>query len=297
MQKHLTAEEFVRLANNFYVSKQTLSQYERIAVDFELARYLFEHGADLEKKYKVAFVCICLNEPYWQYAGQMIEGARKYFLPSHKTDFFLWSDMPEENSYGAKVFPTETVNWPFPTLMRYHLFLQQEEILKEYDYIFYCDVDMRFVDLVGDEILGDGLTAAQHPMYAVKRNYQFPLEPNPESEAYIHAPEFYYAGGFQGGKSKDFIKAMKKMKKMIDSDLNKNYTARWNDESHWNKYLLDNRPSIVLTPSYVYPDSLIKEYYEKVWGCSYQPKLITITKPFTTTKEGGEAVAEMIRNS
>ena len=81
-------------------------------------------------------------------------------------------------------FETEPIEWPYPTLMRYNLFLGQEEYLKKFDYIFYCDLDMKFVNIVGDEVLGD-LTAAQHPMYALRREYQPPYEPNPESSAYI----------------------------------------------------------------------------------------------------------------
>ena len=58
----------------------------------------------------------------------------------------------------------------------------------------------------------------------------------------------YFAGGFQGGKAKEWIKAMKVMKKIIDTDLNhKNYIPVWNDESVWNKYLSENTPSKVLS--------------------------------------------------
>lgn len=247
---------------------------------------------------KVALLFICLNPPYWPYVKDAIQDCRKYFLTNHEdnhqVDFFLWTDLPEEVTYGATVFPTEPVQWPLPTLMRYHLFIQQEEILKDYDYIFYLDADMRVVDFIGNEILGDGLTSALHPMYALKPSYKSPYEPNPDSTAYIHQPRHYFAGGFQGGVAKDFLKAMRVMKENIDKDFMKNYTARWNDESHWNRYLFDNPPCIILDPSYIYPDSLIKEYYEPLWGKSYKPKIITLTKPFTTSKEGGAAVNEMI---
>jgi len=86
------------------------------------------------------------------------------------------------------------------------------------------------------------------------------------------------------------------MRDAIDKDMVTNYVARWNDESHWNKYLFDNPPSVVLDPSYVYPDSLIEGYYKKIWGRDYTPRIITLTKPFTTSKEGGEAAAAMLRN-
>ena len=250
-----------------------------------------------KKKYKVALLCICLNQPYWEYAKNMMESAHNFFLREHDVDFIFWSDMPETEGYGATVIPTEPVPWPYPTLLRYNLFLGEEERLKEYDYIFYCDIDMLFVDSVGDEIFGEGLTAAQHPMYAIRKEYMAPVEPNVNSTAYFKVPKYYYAGGFQGGRTKDFIAAMKVMRGNIETDLNNNYIARWNEESHWNKYLFDNPPAVVLTPSYIYPDSLINEYYVKVWGCNYQPKLVTITKKFSLTKEGGDAVKQFIETS
>ncbi len=209
---------------------------------------------------------------------------------------------------SVKVFPTEPVEWPLPTLLRYNLFLQQEEYLNQFDYLFYIDIDMRITDWIGEEILGDGLTAAEHPMYALRPNLYPPYEPNPDSTAYIKRPgkvitgedgkprfkPFYYAGGFQGGKTPDFIKAMKVMRKNIDDDFNRNYVAIWNDESHWNKYLSENPPEVVLNPSYIYPDSLIADYYFKIWGRNYSPKIMTLTKSFTTSSEGGEAVKRLI---
>ncbi len=204
----------------------------------------------------------------------------------------------------AQTTQTETgaIGWPAPTLMRYHLFLNQEEKLKEFDHIYYLDADMRVVDKVSDEILSKGLTTAPHPGYAIAPKFIPPYEPNPDSQAYIprlgrlidengkkRFMPFYAAGGFQGGISKEFIKAMQTMKERIDADFDKNYTAIWNDESHWNKYLWDYKgPLIFLDPSYVYPDSLIKEYYEPLWGRSYIPKIITLTKPFSLSAQGAE---------
>lgn len=208
---------------------------------------------------------------------------------------------------GVKIFYAESIEWPMPTLMRYHLFLQQEEYLEQFDYIFYIDVDMKITDWIGEEILGDGLTAAQHPMHALKKELWPPYEPNEKSTAYIKRPgkviddggkprfmPTYYAGGFQGGKTEDFIKAMKAMRKNIDDDHVQNYIAIWNDESHFNRYLFDNPPSVILNPSYIYPDSLISEYYVPIWGRNYSPKIMTLTKSFTTTSQGGQEVRKMI---
>lgn len=209
---------------------------------------------------------------------------------------------------GVTISDTEPVAWPAPTLMRYHLFLNQEEKLKDYDYVFYMDADMRIVSKISDEIIGEGLTAAEHPMYSLRREYVPPYEPNSKSTAHIKRPgkvvdengrprfkPYYYAGGFQGGTTKSFIRAMKTMKGNIDKDFNNNYIAIWNDESHWNKYLSEHEPAIVLSPSYIYPDSLIKEYYEKVWGTSYEPKIITLTKPFTLSSQGAADINKFLQ--
>lgn len=273
--------------------------------------YLFEARNQDLPRYKVGLMFVCINQPYWPYAEQVIDGVRNYFLPGHDTEIMMWNDMtqwPEAKdvSYGATIFPTESLNWPYPTLMRYHLFLQQEEYLKKFDYLFYLDLDMRVVNIVGDEILGNGLTAAEHPMYSLKKELWAPYEPNPESASFIKRPgmlideggrprfkPLYYAGGFQGGKTKDFVKAMKGTMKLIDTDMANNYIAIWNDETYWNKYLSENPPSVVLNPSYVYPDSMINEYYRPVWGRDYPPKIITLTKPFTTSQEGGAAAKAM----
>lgn len=333
-------EDFTRLCNNFYNSKGLESHADRIVLDADLVNYFAANQKIAEKKFKVAFVFICLNPLYWQYAPEMVKGARQFLLPGHKTDFFFWTDIPEnseeisgkiagawkergQNLDDPKIiqglqdvtnavvdlrkrndiilFPTEAVEWPYPTLLRYNLFLQQEEKLKEYDYIFYCDVDMQFVNIVGDEILGEGLTAAVHPGYYVRKEYWPPYEPNIKSASYISRPgrviqdkgkprfrPEYYAGGFQGGKTDKFIEAMKATKLLIEKDMNISYIPIWNDETAWNKYLSQNPPEIVLSPSYIYPDSLINEYYIPLWGQAYQPKLVTLTKWFSLKPSNGD---------
>lgn len=347
-EQGLTPGQFARLANNYYTRNKIDFTPDRVASDSHLVNFLAANHAEAQEPKKVAFLWICTGPLYWQYAATMLQGAKRFFLPGHDVDYFLWSDMPVDDRAAVldalgkayakvpeapqadydrelgnmadsicaigpqvRMQRTEAVEWPLPTLMRYHLFLQREEELKEYDYIFYCDVDMVFTNYVGDEVLGEGLTAAPHPGYALRRNLIPPYEPNPQSEAYIPRPgrvavvdgkpQFqpeYYAGGFQGGRAKDFIEAMKVMKKRIDRDYTKNYVAIWNDESHWNKYLFENPPAVMLDPSYVYPDSLVKEYYEPhVWGRSYSPRLVTLTKKFSTTKEGGDAVAKLLNKA
>lgn len=323
---------FPRLAHNYFTETRGGDySLDDLNVLNGYVNYLFEQKNQNLPKYKVGIMLVCINPPYWQYAEPVIQGVKNLFLPDHDTEVMLWSDVenytkitPQNDDeieslkqtklfwerlgeLGVKTFNTESVEWPYPTLMRYHLFLGEEEYLKKFDYIFYLDLDMRIVNIVGDEILGNGLTAAQHPMYALDRKFVPPYEPNPASASYIPRPgrvlsqdggqmfqPLYFAGGFQGGKTPDFLKAMKETKALIDKDLDKGYIPIWNDESAWNRYLFENPPSTVLNPSYIYPDSMINEYYIRIWGRNYPPKIVTLTKPFTTTSEGGEAAQQMI---
>lgn len=270
------------------------------------------------KKLKVGLMFIAINPPYWQYAKQVMDGVRQFFAPGHDTEVMLFTDMqnwPEAKdvTYGATVFPVDQMDWPYPTLMRYHFFLKQEEYLKKFDYIFYLDLDTRVVGIVGDEIFGEGLTVAPHPGYAIRQNLWAPLEPNPLSSAFIKQPgriieengkpvfaPFYCAGGFQGGKTELFIEAMKSMQAGINYDLDHGYIARWNDESHWNKYIFDNQdklPVTYLDVSYVYPDSMIEEYYKKIWPQKeFTPRLMTITKPFSLIKDDGSTYKNLTNN-
>ena len=342
-------EDFVRVVNNYYNSKGLDSDINRIVLDQEVVNYVALAQQNPLPKYKVALVFTCLNPLYWEFAPEMVKGAKQFFLPGHKTDFFFWTDIPENpdeirtkmmstfqnilqqfganpndqnllnldvtikgknmnfpnmiksvqelrKMEGVNIIPTEPIDWPMPTLLRYHLFLQQEEKLKEYDYIAYCDIDMKWVGVCGDEILPkSGLFAAPHPGYYLPKELYPPYEPNELSTAYIKRPgrvitedgkrrfrPEYYAGGFQGGKSRPFIEAMKRMRDRIDIDRKNGYTAIWNDESHWNFELSENPPEIMLDPGYIYPDSLIDEYYvKKVWWRNFQPKLVTLTKWFS----------------
>lgn len=250
---------------------------------------------------------VSVNEVFKPYTVKMLETAKPRMFIGEDVEYMIWSD--SKDWPGCTVFDIDPAPWPYPTLMRYHLFLQEEEYLKKFDKLLYIDADMEVVQEIKTDIFGEGLTCAKHPMYALDRRFIPPYEPNPHSSAYI--PRFgqiktdqkklwfepiYAAGGIQGGATKPFIEAMWAMKRSIDRDLQNNYIAIWNDESHWNAYLASHPDDklIVLGPEYVYPDSLIKDYYEKIWGRSYEPKILTITKKHTLSKEAGKDLAQLL---
>ena len=193
---------------------------------------------------------------------------KKHFLTDCDVTMFVFSDQEMPEKSGLIHILQEHEGWPYATLKRYHVFDKNKEILSKMDYLFYCDADMLFVDCVGKEILED-LVATTHPGFYNGQRGTY--ETRRESTAFVGAKEGckYYAGGFNGGSSASFLKMSEKIKNNIDVDMKKNIIAVWHDESHINRYFIDNKPTISLSPSYCYPES---------WNLPFEKKILALDK-------------------
>jgi histo-blood group ABO system transferase len=67
----------------------------------------------------------------------------------------------------------------------------------------------------------------------------------------------YFAGGFNGGTSENFLKMSESIYKDIEEDKSRGHIAVWHDESHLNRYFINNPPSIILDPSYCFPKDAV----------------------------------------
>ena len=222
---------------------------------------------------KIMLLTIATNK-YVEFAKPLYESVEKHFLPGHTVNIFLFTNKvespevtellnlyPTRDSVGATnrcelhVFHQEHKPWPHMTLDRYKIF-QQAAPFTDYDYVFYTDIDMRFVACVGDEVLGE-LVGTCHPGFFNKSRSAWTYETRPESKAYIAPNEgnMYFAGGFQGGSGIQYTEAMFEIAQKVQEDQEKGITAIWHDESHWNRYLKDNPPTVILSPSYCFPES------------------------------------------
>ncbi len=180
----------------------------------------------------------------------------KNFLPSHQVDLFLFTDSDKEftdDRLEIKKYYIKRRGFPADTLFRYHYILKAEEELKKYDYIYYIDVDMNVVGTVDDSIFGD-LVSTHHPGFYKRGGATF--ETRKESTAYV-APSLeasYFCGGFQGGTPECYLEASREISNNINIDGKNKIIAIWHDESHWNAYLKNNPPTLILDPSYCYPE-------------------------------------------
>lgn len=204
---------------------------------------------------------------YIQFVEPLVKSAEKYFCKNHKVTYFVFTDQEFKPLPNTVYTFQARLGWPFDTMKRYHVYYKNRELFKNQDYLFACDADMLFVGNVGDEILGERV-ATLHPGFVNKRGS---YEKKSESKACIKSSEgkCYFAGGFYGGSREAFLHILKTNIDNIDDDLSRGIIAVWHDESHWNRYCIDHPPTVVLTPSYCYPEN---------WKLDYPKKLLALDK-------------------
>lgn len=222
--------------------------------------------------HKVGLLVIATNK-YIQFVQPLWESAKKHFLPGQDVRLFLFTDAQEtplKADPQVSIIFQKHMAWPGPTLFRYNVFLAAEEKLKEMDYLFYCDADMLFVDTVGEVVLSDRVATA-HPGFYDKPRAAFTYETNPASLAAVGPSEGiqYFAGGFNGGTSQEYLKMCKVISENVIQDYKKNIVAVWHDESHMNRYFINNPPTRVLSPAYCYPES---------WNLPFEKRLLALDK-------------------
>lgn len=240
--------------------------FNKKSITIGLLLALFVGAQTAFARYKVG-LCIMATGRYDAYAQRMIESARKHFLKNQDVTYFVFTDGHVQPSADVVQIFQKRLGWPYDTLMRFAVYVQHEDVLSKMDYLYALDADMLFVDEVGDEILSD-LVGTQHPGYVGKRGT---YETNPISTACVknHEGRIYFAGGFYGGKTQQVLTLLKTLVQKIQEDFAKKFIAVWHDESHLNRYFIDHKPTLVLTPSYCYPED---------WKLPYHQRLLALNK-------------------
>jgi histo-blood group ABO system transferase len=196
---------------------------------------------------QIGLIVIATNK-YIDFLRPLLDSVNQNFLVNHDVEIFLFTNQSFDGN--VTIIPTEHKPWPWMTLGRYHLIQQLRDYPKK-DYYYYIDVDMLVLGKVEDEIFGKRVATIHGKFKKRPGNY----DRNPKSLAYISEDEIplgsiapYYCGGFQGGS--DYLDDARELAKRIDADWANGVIAEWHDESHWNRYLLDNLPDVVLPSTY-----------------------------------------------
>lgn len=236
----------------------------------------------------ILYICTGNYKIFWK---DFYESMEQHFLTDYEKQYFVFTDSEEidfaKDNPRIHRIHQPNIGWPDNTLMRFHIFLRIEQELRKLDYLYFCNANLQIMqDIRAEDVLPsetERLTAVLHPGFFTKDRSLFTYDNNPKSTAYIPDNEGtrYYAGGFNGGISSDFIAAMKTMRDNIDTDKRNGVIARWHDESHWNRYLV-HMPNIKkLSPAYLYPEG---------WNIPCTPRILVRDK----NRHGGH---DALRNS
>lgn len=220
---------------------------------------------------KIAVLYIGLGR-YTVFWKGFYESCEKFFLTEHDKTYFVFTDneklMFEDNENVVKIYQ-EHLKFPYATLLRFDMFNKIKDRLKEFDYIFFLNGNMVFVDYAQEECLpkdeNDGLVVGVlQDLSAFKNPDKLLYERNPLSKAYIPYGQgkYYFQGGLNGGKTEKYLEMIDILSKAIKQDLDNGVIAVSNDESHINKYMLDKNP-LILSPDYMYSNQGNMEKYKK----------------------------------
>ena len=105
--------------------------------------------------------------------------------------------------------------------------------------------------------------------------YPGAFETNTKSLAHITKSDdtsVYYQGCLWGGKVSEVCAMIDTLMERINLDLENNVIAVWHDESHMNKYFIENKDLVhTLGPEYAYPE-VFAGY------CDFEPKIVHLAK-------------------
>lgn len=231
------------------------------------------------EKIKIGLLLIATGK-YDIFIPQLIESADKLFFndQNFEVKYFIFTDSNVALNTGRdyEIINIEHKPFPYASMNRFKHFTQNAEKLSNVDYLYYIDVDCRFVDKVSSEILGN-LVGVRHCGYF---NGGGTFETNTNSVFYVDIKKYkyYFGGGFSGGKTKNYLNLSKKCYELIEKDLSNNIIPRFHDETAINFYFLNNPPDVTLSPSYHYPESNL-EYYMNRWKPNkFEPKILLLDK-------------------
>ncbi len=219
------------------------------------------------QKIAILYICTGKYQVLWK---EFYESFEKLFLTSCSKDYYVFTDADsieyEQDNHRIHRIYQEALPWPYPTLLRFKMFLKIEKELKSYDYIFFFNSNAEARMQITEEMIlprkefKESLVMVKHPSFnwSVLNN---PYDRNFHSKAYIPygLGKVYIQACILGGTSKAFMRMTKTISDRIDRDLKKDVIALWHDESYVNRYLVFRRDYRLLGREFarqrLHPDS------------------------------------------
>lgn len=192
------------------------------------------------KKYAIIYICTGGYSVFWK---DFFSSAEQFFLVDAIKDYYVFTDDNELmmiNSDHVYTYYCKKMGWPYDTLLRWDRICGIQDLLVKYDYVVFCNANMKFLDVVSSAIFEKtSITLCSYTSPADKPD-DMPLERRSESKAYVpygsnHTK--YVAGGFILGQAAAFLKMARELREWTEQDLRKGIIPVWHDESMLNAYL------------------------------------------------------------
>lgn len=219
---------------------------------------------------KIAVLYICTGK-YFTFLESFFNYAEKNLFPGSEKRYFVFTEKGRKcilkDRFPDKIELVEMANedatkWPLVTLMRYKFFHCCESELMKYDYCIFCNANLYWINEVSEEMLlpkkgSNKIRFQWHPYYTtVSTPQELPYDRTEGSTARVGYDEgrYYIAGGLLAGETKPFLDMSKDLEKKIDEDFNKGIIAKFHDESHINRWIIDNPDKFeLLPPPFMWP--------------------------------------------
>lgn len=231
---------------------------------------------------KVAIIFIGTAK-YLNFLPGYYEQAEKNLFPGVDKQYFVYTDgelgdLPE----NITVVPQEHLPFPFITLYRFDIINRSLDLMGDCTHLLFLDADTQVVNTVEfDEVFGgkQPLMGVQHPCHALGMapHNEFPgaFETNPASLCHVtHNDDtsMYWQACVWGGRMDAVINLVKELDRRTKVDEANGIVAKWHDESHINKYYIENRRLVnTLDSHYAYPEVFSAQMKE-------EPKIVHLAK-------------------
>jgi hypothetical protein len=230
---------------------------------------------------KVAIAFIGTSK-YLNFLPQYYEKIHENFLSNTEKTFLVFTDGEGDFPEDVKVYPQEHLEWPYITLNRFEILNKAREEIAKHDWLVFLDADTVVVDkILEEDFFSDKpLFGVWHPCHnlGMPPHNKLPgaFETNPLSLACVDTekelPVIYYQGCLWGGKVPEVLEMIDEIQDRTNKDLKNNVIAVWHDESHLNKYFIENKDKVnLLGPEYAYPE-VFAGY------CDFEPKIVHLAK-------------------
>ncbi|XP_077342204.1 histo-blood group ABO system transferase-like [Lithobates pipiens] len=220
-------------------------------------------------------ITVFVIKKYTAFFKTFIETAEQFFMVGHKVNYYVFTERADNIfnltlSEGRQLVILEVPGynrWQDVSMRRMEMIRDYayQRFYKEVDYLVCVDVDMRFNDFVGVEILSD-VFGTIHPGFHNAQREIFTYERRQQSTAYIPTDEgdFYYAGGFFGGTVEKVYKLTNFCHNAMMTDKKNSIEAIWHDESYLNKYFLYHKPTKILSPEYLWDNKVaVSQFFQR----------------------------------